>query len=132
MDQTAMELAQLIYGENASEDFDTMVMTGSSALNRLESGKEKEFGGSLPEVMQKGYYAVSQNSPMYQQALSGDFPDEKSQESFKRALQVSYGLLTGTIPRHKAQFFFKKGEATALRKKLKPTGKVGKYETYSY
>ena len=132
MDNDVLALGAMIYGENGGENYDTMVMTGSSALNRLEANRPEEFGATLPEVLQKGYYAVSQNSPMFQQAMSGKFPDEKSELAFKKAMQVSYGLIEGTIPRTKGQFFFKKGEAKSLRKKLKSVGKTGKYDVYSY
>jgi hypothetical protein len=132
MDRNVVDLANTIYGENASEDYDTMVMTGSSALNRLEAGRPQEFGATLPDVLQKGYYSVSQNSPMYQQAVGGKFPDEKSETAYKRALQISYGLINKTIERTKGEFFFKKGEAKGLRKKLKFVSKVGKYDVYSY
>jgi spore germination cell wall hydrolase CwlJ-like protein len=131
-DDTVVQLANLIYGENGGEDYDTMVMTGSTALNRLEAGREKEFGATLPEVMERGYYAVSQNSPMYQQARSGKFRDELSERKYKQAMQIAYGLTTGSIERRKGQFFFKKGEAKSLRKKLNFIEKVGKYDVYSY
>ena len=132
VDENVKQIADIIYGENGSEDYDTMVMTGSSVLNRFLMTRDEEFGTSIPEVGQKGYYAVSNNTPMYQQAVSGKFPDEKSELAYKRATQVAYGLYKGTIEKHPAQFFFKKGEAKGLRKKLKSTGKVGIYDTYSY
>jgi hypothetical protein len=132
MDDRVMKLGQLIYAENGGEDYDTMVMTGSSLLNRLDANRPKEFGADIDEAMFKGYSAVNRNSPMYQQAFNMSFPDKKSEEAFKRSMQVAYGLLEGTIKRHSAQFFWQKGEAMSLRKKLKSTGKVGKYETYSY
>jgi spore germination cell wall hydrolase CwlJ-like protein len=132
MDDRVKQLANLIYGENGGEDRDTMVMTGSSVLNREAANKPQEFGADISEVMQKGYYAVSKNSDMYQQAVSQKFPDKKSEDGYKRAYQVAYGLETGSIDKHPAQFFFKKGEAAGLRKKLKSQGKVGVYDTYSY
>jgi len=132
MDEGVKQIADIIYGENGSEDYDTMVMTGSSVLNRFLTTKGEEFGTSIPEVGQKGYKAVQNNTEMYQQAVSGKFPDEKSEAKYKQALQVAYGLYKGTIEKHPAQFFFKKGEATGLRKKLKSTGKVGIYDTYAY
>ena len=132
MDEGVKQIADIIYGENGSEDYDTMVMTGSSVLNRFLTTRDKEFGTSIPEVGQKGYYAVSNNTPMYQQAVTGKFPDEASANKYKQALQVAYGLFKGTIEKHPAQFFFKKGEASGLRKKLKSTGKVGIYDTYAY
>lgn len=132
MDADVINIANTIYGENGGEDYETMVMTGSSLLNRVEAGKPQEFGEDITDAMWKGYYAVNQDSPMFQQAATQQFPDEKSANAYKQALQIAYGLKAGTIPRHKAQFFFKDGEAKSLRKKLKSTGKVGKYETYSY
>lgn len=132
MDAEVVNLANLIYGENGGEDYDTMVMTGSTLLNRLEANRPKEFGEDMQSAMMRGYYAVSNNSPMFQQAVSQKFPDKKSENAYKKTLQVAYGLTNGTIERHKAQFFFKKGEAKSLREKLKHTGKVGKYDTYSY
>jgi spore germination cell wall hydrolase CwlJ-like protein len=131
-DADVVNIANLIYAENGSEDYDTMVMTGSSILNRVDANRPQEFGEDITDAMTKGYYAVSNNTPMFQQAAYQKFPDTKSEEAYKRALQVAYGLKNGTIERHKAQFFFKKGEATSLRKKLKPQGTVGKYQTYSY
>ena len=98
MDIDVVQLANMMYGENASEDYDTMVMTGSSAMQRLLANKPKEFGATLPEVLQKGYCSVSQNSPMYQQASSGKFPDEKSELKYKQAMQIGYGLKKWITP----------------------------------
>ena len=132
VDADVTNLANLIYAENGSEDYDTMVMTGSTLLNRVEANKPQEFGEDITDAMVKGYYAVSNNTDMFQQAAYQKFPDKQSETAYKKAVQVAYGLKQGTIERHPAQFFFKKGEASGLRKKLKSTGKVGKYDTYSY
>jgi len=141
MDERVKQLADIIYGENGGEDFDTMVMTGSSVLNREAAGKPQEFGSDLAEVGQKGYYAVSNNSDMFQQAQTGNFPDEKSSTAYKRCVQAAYGLETGTIKKHSSQFSFTPVEEKRMRKagkkvfdfdKVVSTGKVGKYNTYAY
>lgn len=132
MDAETLAMACGIYGENASEDYDTLVMTGSTMLNRLDADRPEEFGSNLGEVLQKGYYAVSDNTPLYQQAVTGKFPDKVSENKFKQILQISYGLRKGTIPRVEGQFYFKKGEAKELRKKLKFIKKVGIYDVYGY
>jgi hypothetical protein len=214
-----IDLANLIYAENASEDFDTMWMTGSSVIKRMQANKPIEFGSNIPEISLKGYKSVQNNTPLFQQAFTMNFPDEKSKQKYLKAMQISYGLnrwqqgvenYTGNIdllnrpivrnpdgsfsteisksfnfdgkevliptivngkrvsdneaiehykktgehlgifnspeeanamaekihsrgiPPMDLQFFFKKGEALSLRKKLKFKGKVGKYDTYSY
>lgn len=56
-------LANTIYGEAGGEDYNTMLMVGSSAINRLNANK-KEFysrkespgNNSLINVINKGYY----------------------------------------------------------------------------
>jgi len=129
------KLAAAIYGEGASEDYETMIMIGSSALNRIDANRIQEFGATLDEVLNKGYYAVSQNSPMYQQAISGNFPDKASENKWKQAVAISSGLYRGTIERHPAQFFLKSKEEKRSGidfKQLKKTGVVGKFNTYSY
>jgi hypothetical protein len=139
-DDELMMLASMIYGEAASEDYDTMHMVGSSAINRLSSGKSAEFGRNMPEVLYKGYYAVSKNSPMFQQAMTRKFPDKNSEEKFKQALAISSGLLKGTIKPKSGLFYFKPEEIKKLKKnkkvfdfdKVKSVGKTGKYEVFEY
>jgi len=126
-----LALAQMAYGENAGEDNDTVKMTIQTAVNRLLSGRAKEFGKDIPEVLKKGYYAVSKNSPLYQQAVSGKFSDVPSKVRFSEIQKLTDAIIDdGDFG--KAQFYFKPDEAKALKKKLVPQGNVGKYETYSY
>ena len=140
MDIDVVQLANMIFGEAASEDADTMVMVGSTALNRLEAGRAKEFGSNLGEVLQKGFYAVSNPNEPYKQAVSGKFPDEDSELRYKHALSTAYALIDGAMPRTKGHFYFTDSEVKKLQKnkkafdfsKVKSTGKVGKYQTYSY
>ena len=119
------QLTDIIYGEGASTDNDVMAMQGSSVLNRLESNRKKEFGeetiGNIGEV---GYNAVKDNTDLYQQGVTGKFPDKTSEDAYKRAMAVASGLLKGTIPRHKAQFYFTEKEEMRIRN----AGKKGKKE----
>jgi len=140
-DRDLAQLAAIIYGEGASTGEDTMKMIGSSVLNRLDAQKAKEFGINLEEVGKKGYYAVKDNTDLYQQAITGNFPDKASENAYKRALAIGSGLMRGTIKRHKAQFYFTPKEITKLKKKGKKAfdfnavqeqGDVGDYRTFSY
>lgn len=134
MDDATM-LTNAIYGESASEDYDTMVMVGSSALERLDAGRMKEFGSTLEEVLNKGYYAVSNPNVPYKQALEQKFPDELSETKYKQAMAIASGLLRGTIERHPAQFYLTPKELKKTKmnmKLLKDTGTVGKYHTFRY
>ena len=140
-DADIIQLAAIIYGEGASTDDEVMRMIGSSVLNRLDAEKLEEFGGSIQEIGQKGYYAVKDNTDLYQQATTGKFPDTKSENAYKRAMAQASGLVKGTIDRHPAQFYFKPDEEKKLRAKgkkafnfnaVKKQSQVGDYNTYSY
>ena len=124
-------IARMAYGENAGEDNDTVKMTIQTPINRLRSGRSKEFGGDIPSILKKGYYAVSKNSPLYQQAASGKFPDIKSKARMAEIQKLTEAVV-GDKDYGNAQFFFKPNEAMSLKKKLKSQGKVGKYDVYSY
>lgn len=129
------KVANGIYGEVGSEDYETMRMVGSSMLNRLEAGRGNEFGVDIDDVLQKGYYAVKDNTPMYQQAVTQKFPDKLSENKYKQALQIASGLVKGTIERHPTQFFITPKEekkASIDFNKLDNLGAVGKYNTYAY
>jgi spore germination cell wall hydrolase CwlJ-like protein len=137
-------MANTIYGEMAGKDVDHMVMVGSTILNRLDSQKFDEFGGSIPEVIQKGYYAAKNNTDLYQQAVTQKFPDKNSENKFKQALSVASGLAKGTIKRQDGQFYFKDNEIANLKKErvktgkgfnfkaVKEHGKVGAFRTFGY
>jgi len=141
MDADTIELGNMIYGEVGSLDEDHMIKFGSSALNRLESGRTEEFGGTLPEVLQKGYYAVSNPNDPYKWATSGQFPNKDEENRYKKALSIAYGLRSGNIERQEGMFFFTPKEEKAMRKKgkkvfdfnkVKSVGKTDTYNIYSY
>ena len=119
------ELTDIIYGEGASTDKDVMAMQGSSVLNRLESNRKKEFGEeTIANIGARGYNAVKNNTDLYQQGVTGKFPDKTSETAYKKAMAVASGLLKGTIARHKAQFFFTEKEEMRIR----DAGEKGKKE----
>jgi hypothetical protein len=135
-----MALAKMVFGEGAGVDKDTKHMIASTALNRLNSGKTEEFGANIPEVLQKGYYAVKNPNTPYKQAVEGKFPDKKSEDSWKEAVAVSSGLLKGTVAPREGQFYFKAHEIEKLKKKpkafnfkaVKKVGDVGDYQVFGY
>jgi hypothetical protein len=131
-------LNKLGFAENGGEDNETVKMTIQSAINRLRSGRKKEFGSNFEEIGKKGYYAVKNNSPLWQEANSGKFKDDTSKRRFEEIK-----TLTNAIIKDKdygeAMFYFKPEEEEKMRKdksfdfnKVRPVSKVGKYNTYSY
>lgn len=132
-------LAAMISGESISEDYDTMHMVGSSAINRANANRPDEFGSSLPEILQKGYYAVQNQNTPYTQAVTQSFPDKKSEDKYKQALAIASGLYKGTIKPREGMFYFTDDEIKKLKRKksfnfkaVKEHGKVGKYTVFSY
>jgi len=134
-----LAIAHMAYGENAGEDNDTVKMTIQTAINRLRSGRSKEFGGDIPSILKKGYYAVSKNSPLYQQAVSGKFPDIKSKARAAEIQKLTEAIV-GDKDYGEAQFYFRPEEEKKLRKNpkafnfkaVKPKGQIGKYNVYAY
>jgi hypothetical protein len=132
-----LALQQMVYGEE-TQDTDTMKMIAQSALNRLKSGKKKEFGGSIPEITKKGYYAVSKQNTPYKQALSQKFPDITSKVAWGNAKKVVEAVV-GDKDYGDVMFYFKPDEEKKLKvekkfdfSKVRRTGKVGNYNLYSY
>lgn len=133
------QLAALINGEGADQPDDVKTMIGSTVLNRLESGRVKEFGASIPEIIQKGYYAAINKNKPYTQALTQTFPDKVSQGAYNRALQIAYGLANGTIERTKGEFFHTPSEIKKQKAAkafnydaVKNVGEIGPYKVFSY
>jgi len=121
-DRDLAQLAAIIYSEGASTKPEVKAMIGSTVLNRLESGRVEEFGGNIGEIGQRGYYAVKDNTDLYQQATTGKFPDKVAEKAYKESLATASGLMKGTIDRHKAMFYFEEKEEMKIRNK----GKAGK------
>jgi len=140
MDNNLLQLAALINGEAADQPYDVKLMVGSTVINRLNAGKAKEFGASLPDVALKGYYAAQNPNEPYKQALTQQFPDKISEDAFKQSLAIASALIKGTVKPQAGQFYFTEDEEGKLRKNkkafnfkaVKSVGKVGKYNVYEY
>lgn len=136
-----ISLANMIHGEGASSDYDTKVMIGSTAINRMNANRPQEFGYTMPEVLQKGYYAVSNPNIPYKEAIAQKFTDDKSETEYKKSLAIASGLVKGTIKPKDGMFYFTKKEIAKLKKQgkkvfnfnvVKDVGDVGDYSVYSY
>lgn len=106
------------YGEVAGEPYEAKVHVISSILNRAESGKE-EFGahtGKITDVLQKGYYSFSKQSPKFKEAMDQKFPDKISEDSYKDFVAILSGILKGKIKRSSAEFFFTPKEVSQIKK----------------
>ena len=132
-----LALARMVYGEAADQDYDVMKMIAQTAINRLRSGRSKEFGADINRVLQKGYYAVNNPNTPYKQAVAGSFPDEVSQKKWEQANQVINDIIqSGDYGQ--AMFYFKPDEIKKMSPKafnfdlVVPTGEVGPYQTFSY
>jgi spore germination cell wall hydrolase CwlJ-like protein len=134
------DLANVIYGEAANQPPEVMKMVGSTVVNRRAAGRGKEFGETLPEIINKGYYAASNPNVPYRQAMMQQFPDEESINKYKQAISIAAGLLRGTIEPDKGQFYFTGKEIKKLKKTpkrfnfnaVKEVGRVGDYIVFSY
>lgn len=129
------------YGEAANQDFNTKVEVLSTILNRAESGKT-EFGahtGKISDVLAKGYYAYSKQSPKFMEAMNQKFPDKISEDSYKDTLAALSGLLSGKIKRTESLFFLTPKEETQIKKTksmnmslLEKTSSNGTWNFYKY
>ena len=131
-------ITNAVYGEGADASSEVKAMIASTIINRMEANRPKEFGKDVPEILNKGYYAVSNPNEPYKQAISGNIQDELSKRAYKETEDVVESVLGGN--KQKGMFYFTPDEEVKLRpnpKKfnfnmVKPVGKVGKYNVYSY
>ena len=131
-------LQQMVHGEGAGADIDTRKMMAQSAINRLLSGRTKEFGGTMSDVLKKGYYAVKNPNAPYKQAVSGKFNDTPSKVSWGETKKIVEAVV-GDKDYGKHQFYFTDEEIEKLNKgkkfdftKVKPMGSTGKYKLFGY
>jgi len=133
-----LALQQMVHGEGAGTDIDTRKMIAQSAISRLTSGRKKEFGGTISDVLKKGYYAVKNPNTPYKQAVSGKFLDTPSKVSWGETKKIVEAVL-GDKDYGKHQFYFTDPEITKLKKnkgfdfsKVKSQGQVGDYKLFGY
>lgn len=121
-------LLATVYGEAGGEPREDKIEVISSILNRAESGKA-EFGaesGKLTDVLQSGYYAYSQKSPKYLEAVNQKFPDQPSEDSYKEIVALFSSMMKGNIKRSGSVFFLTPKEVEQQRKMYKESkGKKG-------
>ncbi len=131
-------IQRAVYGEAAGSDDDTMKMIAQSIINRANSGRGKEFGETIPDILNKGYYAVKSPNTPYKQALSGEFPDTQSKAAWGRAQKI-VDIVLSEPETGGHQFYFTPEEEENLRNKksfnfdlVKPMGQKGKFNLYGY
>ena len=135
-----LEIAKAVHGEGAGASIEFRKMVASTILNREESGRTGEFGGSIPEILQKGYYAVSNPNTPYKEATELKFKDKASENSFKETLQLVSGMIKGTIKRYPGLFYFTNKELARLKKspkefdlsKVRDVGGVDNFRVFDY
>jgi hypothetical protein len=135
-----VEIAKAVHGEGAGASKEFRKMVASTILNRADAGRGKEFGGSIPEILQKGYYAVSNPNEPYKEASSMKFKSKESENSFKETLQLVSGMMKGTIKRYPGLFYFNAKEVARLKKsprefdlsKVRDVGGVDSFRVFDY
>jgi hypothetical protein len=143
-DNKVLATAQMLYGEFGGEGKNPELQkqymkTGASAAYNT-FGKGEWAGRDWDTHLYKNFYAVQNHNQPYQEALNGDFKTPESQASWKRAMQIAYGIESGNIPVEKGQFYFTPeerqknfgGPSIPNPDKLELVRNVGKYEVYQY
>lgn len=116
-DQDVKQIAAATYGENRGQGQDAILQTASSVFNRL--GNNEWSNMSVPQILQHGYYAVSNqsNNSGYSEAINNKFPDKDSENNYKRIYATVAAMNRGTVQPTDAQFYFKQAEINSLMKK---------------
>lgn len=138
-DGDLIAIAEMVYAENGLESEDVIRMTIQTAFNRLMAGRPREFGSVVSEVLEKGYYAVSKETPEYLQAKRQCFPIESERHRFDDILDMVRWIYD-TRTFGEAMFYFRPHEEAQLKKKprsfnfeaVRFLGVIGPYNVYSY
>lgn len=86
-------LQKMIFAEDAAGGPEAWAAVGSTALNRLRTGK---FGKTLKAVIKGMSAAISTNSPQWQKADKGDF-NFVERRVYDKIGQIADGLVGGQI-----------------------------------
>ncbi len=115
-DQEVKMIAAMAYGENRGQGDSAITHTISSAYNRI--GKNEWRNKTVPEILQGGYYAVSDTSKNtgYADAMSGKFKSKEDENEYKRAFIKAAAMNRGTLQPTDTQFYFKQSEINKLIK----------------
>lgn len=142
-DAKVLSLAQTLYGEFAGvkePDLQDkyMKMAASAAHNIFGKREWKKY--DFDSLLYNRFDAVKYQNQPYKEALQGNFDTPQKQRAWKKAMQVSYGVTAGTIPKDSAEFYwtpkeYKKiagGPALPNPDLLEKTGSLGQYDLYRY
>ena len=104
-DARVLSTAQTLYGEFAGvEDPELrkqyMIEGGSSAYNAQEYGGEWS-GMGIRDILNTRFNAVKDINQPFREALDGKF---SSEDAWKQAIQIAYGLDSGKIKRTNTLF----------------------------
>lgn len=142
-DARVLHLAQALYGEFAGVKDEAlqkqyMKMAGSAMMTTYGRGewKKNDWDTHLFNRLDAVKYA---NQP-YREAMNGGFDTEQKKRVWRRAIQTSFGLLTGNIQPDKAEFYWTKPEYKRIAggpslphpELLENVGTIGKYDLYRY
>jgi hypothetical protein len=142
-DAKVLHLAQTLYGEFAGVkdtklQGDYMTMAASAAHNL--HGKREYKKDDWDTYLYKRFDAVQGQNQPYKEALQGKFDTPDKERSWKKSMQIAYGVTAGTIAKNSAEFYFtpkeyKKiagGPALPNPDQLEKTGSMGQYDLYRY
>lgn len=146
-DDDVKMIAAMAYGKNRGQGDDAIVHTLSSAYNRI--GKNEWRNKTVPEILNGGYYAVSDtsNNTGYADAMAGKFKNKDDENEYKRIYVKAAAMRRGTLQPTDTQFYFKQSEINKLSKSkgfdfskvdegtpfnAKVGGKTEKFRTFHY
>ena len=136
-DATLYNISSMVYGEMGSEDKEHWRMAASSYFNSFGKGEWADL--SSDELLNQRYYAVQNKNDPYTWATTKKFPYKEEENRFKKVLSFVSAMSRGKEAKSDAQFFWTNPEVVKQTKNksinfdlLKKTGRVGKFNTYSY
>lgn len=118
-EQEVKMIAAAAYGENRGQGDDAALHTISSVYNRI--GRNEWRNKTVPEILQNGYYAVSDTSTNtgYTDALTGKFKNKDDENEYKRIYAKTAAINRGSIEPTDSQFYFNQSEINKLSKSKK-------------
>ena len=136
-DAILYKVAAMTYGEMGSEDTEHWRMAASSYFNSIGQGEWADL--SSDELLNQRYFAVQNKNDPYTWATTKKFPSKEEENRFKRVYSFVSAMARGKEPKSDAQFFWTNPEVEKQTRNksinfdlLKKTGRVGKFNTYSY
>lgn len=145
-DTMLYQVASMVHGEMAGKDKKFKRMAISSFINRINT-REWE-GKTTKQILEGGYDAVQNRNEPFTQATTKNFPDEKSENEFKKDLALVSSMFRGKGEKYNNQFFLTDDEVKDQKRLYRETdgergmnfdllekterGKLGKYNLFKY